>query len=213
MLFVCNECLWCEVNVCKVKSVCYAPLGHGWSSWNAASQVCPGMWSECLQSEVCLLYTPGAMIGAVETLPAKSLSRDVKWMFAKWSFCSLCTPGAMVGALETLPAKSLSRDAYLQHGRLPDWCCLDQDTWADDRTVQRRWLETWVDDLTVQQCWQESGLTTAWYNNADRNLDWQPHGTTMMTGHLRWWRHSCNDFDSSCSSAWLTTLFSPCPWT
>ncbi|KAK7103504.1 actin-related protein 10-like [Littorina saxatilis] len=46
--------------------------------------------------------------------------------------------GAMVGALETLPSKSLSRDAYLQRGRLPDWCSLDQETWIDDRTVQRR---------------------------------------------------------------------------
>ncbi|KAK7504157.1 hypothetical protein BaRGS_00004461 [Batillaria attramentaria] len=46
--------------------------------------------------------------------------------------------GAMVGALETLPSKSLSRDAYLQRGRLPDWCCLDQDMWADDHAVLRR---------------------------------------------------------------------------
>lgn len=46
--------------------------------------------------------------------------------------------GAMVGALETLPSKSLSRDAYLQRGCLPDWCCVDQDTWMDERATQRR---------------------------------------------------------------------------
>lgn len=46
--------------------------------------------------------------------------------------------GAMIGALETLPSKSLSRDAYLQHGRLPDWCYLDQEIWADDRVAARR---------------------------------------------------------------------------
>ncbi|RUS89670.1 hypothetical protein EGW08_002591 [Elysia chlorotica] len=33
--------------------------------------------------------------------------------------------GALTGALETLPSKSLSRDAYLQRGKLPDWCCVD----------------------------------------------------------------------------------------
>ncbi|PVD26102.1 hypothetical protein C0Q70_13770 [Pomacea canaliculata] len=46
--------------------------------------------------------------------------------------------GALVGALETLPSRSLSRDAYIQRGRLPDWCCLDQDTWIDEHSQSRR---------------------------------------------------------------------------
>lgn len=50
----------------------------------------------------------------------------------------LFLPGAMVGALETLPGKSLSRDVFLQRGRLPDWCCLDQETWTDERNMLRR---------------------------------------------------------------------------
>lgn len=41
--------------------------------------------------------------------------------------------GAMIGAVETLAMKSLSRDAYLQKGRLPDWCCVDSDTVIDEK--------------------------------------------------------------------------------
>ncbi|GFN98961.1 actin-related protein 10 [Plakobranchus ocellatus] len=41
--------------------------------------------------------------------------------------------GALIGALETLPSKSLSRDAYLQKGRLPDWCCVDSENIADEK--------------------------------------------------------------------------------
>jgi len=40
--------------------------------------------------------------------------------------------GAMIGAVETLAMKSLSRDAFLQRGRLPDWCQVGGGGAADD---------------------------------------------------------------------------------
>lgn len=77
---------------------------------------------------------------------------DVLWplmfIFLLYAFEHICferqvlswlSTGALVGALETLPSRSLSRDAYIQRGRLPDWCCLDQDTWIDEHSQSRRW--------------------------------------------------------------------------
>ena len=51
----------------------------------------------------------------------------------QWEIINICFLGAMIGAVETLPMKSLSREAYLQKGKLPDWCCIDSVNSTDER--------------------------------------------------------------------------------
>lgn len=51
--------------------------------------------------------------------------------------CACWLGGAMLGALETLPSKSISRDTYLQTGKLPDWCCLSEETEEQEKATAR----------------------------------------------------------------------------
>ncbi|XP_062595456.1 protein phosphatase 1 regulatory subunit 37-like [Saccostrea cucullata] len=51
--------------------------------------------------------------------------------------CACWLGGALLGALETLPSKSISRDAYLQTGKLPDWCCISEETEEQEKMGAR----------------------------------------------------------------------------
>ena len=153
--------MWCEVNAFCVQ-------------WMLV------VWSECLQSEVRLLCTSGPWLELLKRCQP-SLSRDVKWMFAKWSL-------------------------FVIHPRGHDWSCGNAASQVSVQGCEMNVCKVkflfvmyprghgWSSGNAASQVSVQGCLPATWASPRlvlprPRHLGGWPHSATTLTGNMGWWSH------------------------